>query len=92
MVMQDPTDPEEIQKKAKEKEEQQRKLKTEQRIEAFFRESTNIVTQAPSGHKLKDIARYEVVVGDKILPEGSLAELDTDKRVCCVKVIVNFCC
>lgn len=86
--IQDPTDPEELQRKAKEKEKQQHKLKAEQEIEAFFRESTNIVMQAPSGHKLKDIARYQVIVKDKTVPErAELAELDSDKKVC----IENFC-
>ena len=35
----------------------------------------------PSGHKLKDIARYQVLVKDKDVPEGDLLELEAEKKV-----------
>jgi len=37
--------------------------------------------KAPSGHKLKDVARYEVKVKESIVPEGDLHELDAEKKV-----------
>ena len=71
-----------MERQQKEEEEWQQKLKDEQELDTFLKESANIVMQAPSGHKLKDMARYQVVVRDKTVPEGSLRELDADKKVC----------
>ena len=39
--------------------------------------------KAPSGHKLKDVARYEVKVKESVVPEGDMQELDTEKKVFC---------
>ena len=37
--------------------------------------------KVPSGHKLKDVARYEVVVKENVVPEGDLHELEAEKKV-----------
>ena len=64
-----------------ESEERAQKLEAKAVLETFWSESENIVMKAPSGHKLKDIARYEVKVKESIVPEGDLQELDAEKKV-----------
>lgn len=70
-----------LDKEILESEERAKKLEAEAVLKAFWSESENIVMKAPSGHKLKDIARYEVRVKENILPEGDLQELEADKKV-----------
>lgn len=64
-----------------ESEERAQKLEAEAILETFWSESENIVKKAPSGHKLKDVARYEVEVKESIVPDGELHELDAEKKV-----------
>ena len=64
-----------------ESEERAQRLEAEAILETFWSESENIVMKAPSGHKLKDVARYEVKVKESIVPEGDLHELDAEKKV-----------
>lgn len=64
-----------------ESEERAQKLEAEAILETFWSESENIVKKALSGHKLKNVARYEVEVKESIVPEGELHELDAEKKV-----------
>lgn len=70
-----------LDKEIQESEERAQKLEVESTLKAFWSESENIVMKAPSGHKLKDIARYEVTVKESVVPEGDLMELETEKKV-----------
>ena len=70
-----------IDKEIQESEEKARRLEEESVLKTFWSESESIVMKAPSGHKLKDIARYEVRVKENIVPEGDLQELDAEKKV-----------
>ena len=70
-----------IDKEIQESEEKARRLEEESVLKTFWSESENIVMKAPSGHKLKDIARYEVRVKENTVPEGDLQELDAEKKV-----------
>ena len=70
-----------LDKEIQESEERAQKLEAESILKAFWSESENIVMKAPSGHKLKDIARYEVTVKESVVPEGDLTELETEKKV-----------
>lgn len=70
-----------LDKEIQESEERAQKLEAESTLKAFWSESENIVMKAPSGHKLKDIARYEVTVKESVMPEGDLMELETEKKV-----------
>jgi hypothetical protein len=65
----------------KEQEEKERKLELERQLNNFWSESDHIVLKVQSGHKLKDIAKYEVKVRDKDVPEVSLQELEDEKKV-----------
>ncbi|EDO30653.1 predicted protein [Nematostella vectensis] len=58
-----------------------KRKEAEKLLETFWAESDSIVLKAPSGHRLKDIAKYEVVVKDRTVPEEGLDTLDGDKRV-----------
>lgn len=71
-----------LDKELQESEERAQKLEAEAKLSMFWSESESIVMKAPSGHKLKDIARYEVKVRESIVPEGDLQELDVEKKVC----------
>ena len=68
-------------KELQESEERAQKLEAEALLQTFWSESENIVMKAPSGHKLKDVARYEVKVKESIIPEGDLHELDAEEKV-----------
>ncbi|EDO27342.1 predicted protein, partial [Nematostella vectensis] len=57
-----------------------KRKEAEKLLETFWAESDSIVLKAPSGHRLKDIAKYEVVVKDRTVPEEGLNTLDGDKR------------
>lgn len=74
-------DPEMMDRELQESEERAQKLEAEAVLKAFWSESENIVMKAPSGHKLKDVARYEVKVKESSIPEGDLHELDAEKKV-----------
>lgn len=56
------------------------RLKEEGKLESFWKESDELVINAPTGHKLKDIAKYEVVVPNT-LDEENLSNVDVDKKV-----------
>ncbi|PFX34574.1 Sperm-associated antigen 17 [Stylophora pistillata] len=74
-------DPELLERELAVSEEVGQRLEQEALIEAFWAESQNIVVKAPSGHKLKDVAKYEVMIKDSIVPEGDLQELEAEKKV-----------
>ncbi|XP_068698646.1 sperm-associated antigen 17-like [Montipora foliosa] len=73
-------DPEMLDKEIQDSEDRARLLEAESTLKSFWSESESIVMKAPSGHKLKDIARYEVFVKENIVPEGNLQELDAEKK------------
>ena len=77
-----------IDKEIQESEEKARRLEEETVLKTFWSESESIVMKAPSGHKLKDVARYEVRVKENIVPEGDLQELDAEKKVLACTVIL----
>lgn len=54
--------------------------KEEGKLDTFWKESDELVINAPTGHKLKDIAKYEVVVSNT-LEEENLSNVDVDKKV-----------
>ena len=56
-------------------------LKDEEELALFWKESDEIVFTAPTGHKLKDIARYEVTVSNTLPLDQSLADIETEKKV-----------
>ena len=70
-----------LDKEIQDSEERAQKLEAESLLKAFWSESESIMMKAPSGHKLKDIARYEVRVKESVVPEGDLLELDAEKKV-----------
>lgn len=70
-----------LDKEIQDSEEKAKILEAESTLNGFWSESESIVLKAPSGHKLKDIARYEVTVKESVLPEGNLEELDTERKV-----------
>ena len=70
-----------LDKEIQDSEDRARLLEAESTLKSFWSESESIVMKAPSGHKLKDIARYEVFVKENIVPEGNLQELDAEKKV-----------
>ena len=70
-----------LDKEIQDSEEKAKILEAESTLNGFWSESEGIVMKAPSGHKLKDVARYEVTVKESILPEGNLEELDTERKV-----------
>lgn len=70
-----------LDKEIQDSEEKAKILEAESTLNGFWSESEIIVLKAPSGHRLKDIARYEVTVKENILPEGNLEELDTEQKV-----------
>ena len=70
-----------LDKEIQESEERAQKLEAKSTLKAFWSESENIVMKAPSGHRLKDIARCEVTVKESMMPEGDLVELETEKKV-----------
>lgn len=61
-------------------EEVSQRLEQEALIKAFWAESQNIVKKAASGHKLKDVAKYEVRIKDSIMPKRNLQELEAEKK------------
>ncbi|KAK2570951.1 Sperm-associated antigen 17 [Acropora cervicornis] len=69
-----------LDKEIQDSEEKAKILEAESTLNGFWSESESIVLKAPSGHKLKDIARYEVTVKESVLPEGNLEELDTERK------------
>lgn len=70
-----------LDRELQESEERAQKLEEEAKLNMFWSESESIVMKAPSGHKLKDVATYEVKVKESIVPEGDLKELDTERKV-----------
>ena len=70
-----------MERELQESEEVAQRLEQEAILKAFWVESESIVLKAPSAHKLKDIAKYEVKVKDSIIPEEDLQELDAEKKV-----------
>jgi hypothetical protein len=55
--------------------------KDEEEIVTFWRESDELVLSAPTGHKLKDIAKYEVTVSNTLPPHQSLDDVEAEKKV-----------
>lgn len=70
-----------LDRELQESEERAQKLEEEAKLNMFWSESESIVMKAPSGHKLKDVATYEVKVKESIVPEGDLKELDAERKV-----------
>ena len=77
-----------LDKEIQESEERAKKLEEEAILKAFWSESESIVMKALSGHKLKDVARYEVRVKENTVPEGDLQDLDAEKKV--LYTILNY--
>ncbi|XP_078373230.1 sperm-associated antigen 17-like isoform X2 [Oculina patagonica] len=73
-------DPEMLDRELQESEERAQKLEAEAKLNMFWCESESIVMRAPSGHKLKDVATYEVKVKESIVPESDLQELDAERK------------
>ena len=55
--------------------------KDEEELKRFWEESDQLVHNAPTGHKLKDIAKYEVTVSNKLLPSQDIDEIDEERKV-----------
>lgn len=55
--------------------------KDEEELATFWRESEELVFSAPNGHKLKDIAKYEVTVKNTLPSHLDLADIETEKKV-----------
>ena len=70
-----------LDRELQESEERARKAEAEAKLNMFWSESESILMKAPSGHKLKDVARYEVKVKECIVPGGDLQELDAERKV-----------
>ena len=70
-----------MERELQDSEEEAQKREAEQQLSTFLSESENLIARVPSGHKLKDIARYEVLVRDKDVPDDNLQELEPDKKV-----------
>lgn len=73
--------PEDLEKAIQEEEKLAQKKEFENKIEKFWKESDSLVIKAQSGSKLKDIAKFTVVVKDKDVPDESLQELEDEKKV-----------
>lgn len=54
--------------------------KEEAKLDTFWKESDELVINAPTGHKLKDIAKYEVEVSNTLAGE-SVFDVNVDKKV-----------
>ena len=55
--------------------------KDEEELATFWRESEELVFSAPNGHKLKDIAKYEVTVKNTLPSHLDLADIEAEKKV-----------
>jgi hypothetical protein len=55
--------------------------KDEEELVSFWKESDELVFSAPTGHKLKDIAKYEVTVTNTLPLGESMADIETEKKV-----------
>lgn len=60
--------------------------KDEEELAKFWSESDDLVLSAPTGHKLKDIAKYEVTVSNTLPVDQSLDQIEAES-----KVINMFC-
>ncbi|XP_028409597.1 sperm-associated antigen 17-like isoform X2 [Dendronephthya gigantea] len=54
--------------------------KDEEELAKFWSESDELVLSAPTGHKLKDIAKYEVTVSNTLPVDQSLDQVEAEKK------------
>lgn len=55
--------------------------KDEEELATFWREAEELVFSARNGHKLKDIAKYEVTVKNTLPFHLHLADIEAEKKV-----------
>ena len=55
--------------------------KEEKELATFWKESDELVHDVPTGHKLKDIAKYEVTITDTLPAYQTVDDIDSEKKV-----------
>ena len=53
----------------------------QEKLSAFWKDSDVLIQHAPTGHLLRDIAKFDVIVKEDCLPEQLLDSVEQDKKV-----------
>ena len=51
------------------------------KLTKFWEETNTLVKNAPHGHHLHNVAKFDIFVGDNSLPDVSFDVLDAEKKV-----------